>query len=213
MENLPFDTEGIDIDEALLLQETYLALQAKFGIGISNTEQLTLNNFDLFNNNPYLSVAGILSVNHPITKCYLSFIKIKDAYVCSHKGQGVDWTQPPDHFEYQVWGSIISKKDFGRVLIRRETLTDKIVGLIHPIELEFKDDKPFSRKYYVVANDKDKAMLAMNWNFRNSIMEISDERTVIEIAGNVLVMGIDQTIDKEQTVLLTENLLKLASNC
>jgi hypothetical protein len=209
MEDLPFETIRLAAADVQALENTYNALRAKFHVSLPCDLKLNLNDFDLFNNDTTLNLAGVLSVPNPANNCYLAFIRSHIYYDPHgrHAGEIID------NYRYKVWGFINSKKDYGRVLIRRETFADRIVGLIHPVELEFKDDKPFDEKYYVVTNDANKALLAMTWNFRNAIMDIKDKDMVIEITGKTLVIGNNYWLDHEQAIALTEMSLKLASFC
>jgi hypothetical protein len=56
-----------------------------------------------------------------------------------------------------------------------------------------------------------KASAAMNWNFRNVIMEINDEDIVIEIVNDKLIIGNNKWPDAEQTVYIAEIAGKIAS--
>jgi hypothetical protein len=205
MNSLPFETIGLIADDVQALEDTYEALKKEYNVNSSCDVDLPLEKFDLFINNKNINVGGLLSIAHPANNCYLAFIRVHIYYNPMRGGEIVDF------YKYQVWGYIKSKKDYGRVLIRRETFADKIVGLIHPVELEFKEDKVFSHKFYVVTNDSDKALLSMGWNFRNAIMDIKDERIVIEIADNMLVIGNNQWLDKGDAIYLAEIVSKIAS--
>jgi hypothetical protein len=205
MEELPFEIAGLVAADVQTLEETYDALRKEYNAGLPCNVELPLDKFDLFINNPAINVGGILPIAHPAGNCYIVFIR---AHIYFNPRRGAGEIQ--DYYKYQVWGYIRSRKDCGRVLIRRETFADKLVGLLHPVELEFEDDKAFSHKFYVVTNDRDKALLSMGWNFRNAIMDIQDERMVIEIADNMLVIGNNQWLDKEDAIYLAEVASKLA---
>lgn len=49
------------------------------------------------------------------------------------------------------------KNDFGRILIRPETFSDKLAELFNPIELDFDENRKFSSAYYVVSTDNNLA--------------------------------------------------------
>jgi len=115
--------------------------------------------------------------------------------------------------DYQNWALAYLKCDFGRVLIRRETLTDKIIELVHPVELDFADDKAFSDTFYVLVNDYQKALQAINRNFRNAVMDVRDNDFVIEIVEHTLIVGSHTPISPEKAVHLAEFVTRLASIC
>jgi hypothetical protein len=206
MEDLPFETIGLTADDVRILESTYNMLKSDYQAGLPCDVELPLDKFDVFATNLEINVGGVVSISHPADNCYLAFIRVH-IYYNPRRSQG----EIIDCYKYQVWGYIKSKKDYGRVLIRRETFADKLIGLIHPLELTFDDDKSFNHKYYVVANDSDKALLSISWNFRNEIMAISDERMLIEIADNMLVIGNNQWLDKDEAVYLAGVVSKLAA--
>ncbi|MHB8205789.1 hypothetical protein [Mucilaginibacter sp.] len=115
-----------------------------------------------------------------------------------------------DWYKYTVWAYINQTKDFGRVLIRHETFNDRLVALLHPCEMKFEDDKPFDHKFYVVTNDDPKAHLAMNWNFRNAVMDMSDNM-ILETEGKSLIIGYNGVLETEQTIQLAEFASKIAA--
>ena len=115
--------------------------------------------------------------------------------------------------ENHIWALAYLKHDFGRVLIRRETLADKIIELIHPVELDFKEDKPFSDTFYVLVNDHQKAVSAIDRNFRNAVMDIREDDFVIEIVEHTLIIGSHKPISPERALHLAEFVARIASIC
>jgi hypothetical protein len=204
LHNLPFDTCSLHADVVQALEDTYAALRSKFSISVPNDINLHINKFESININPDVTVGGILQINNTTNECYLAFVKIHNYYHSVRSGTDTDF------YVYKVWAFITLKNDFGRVLIRRETFADRIVNLIHPVELDFKDDEPFSHKFYVVTNDEQKALLAMNWNFRNAIMDMSDD-IEMEALNHTLIISNNQNLDAEQTVKLAEFASKVAA--
>jgi len=205
LKDLPFDTIGLRGDDVQTLEDTYSLLCSKFSIGLPGDTNLHLNNFELFCNNPDLSIGGILLLNHDIKDCYLAFIKIHYHSVNTRTG-GEDI----DYYKYKVWAFITSKNDFGRILIRKETFADRVLQLVHPVELKFKDDTAFNHKFYVVTNDEQKALNAMNWNFRNVVMDMAND-LMIETANHVLVIGDNKEIDPQNVVYLAGFANKIAA--
>jgi len=208
MEDIPFETAGLVADDVRALELTYNELKKKFNIGLPCNVHLPVKKFDLFSNNPDLVVDGVLPIPHPVNNCYLAFMRIH-IYYNPVRGGG----ETVDYYRYQVWGFIQSKKNYGRALLRRETFADKLMGLIHPVELKFPDDQPFNHKFYVVSNDSEKTLLAMNYNFRNAVMDIASENIIIEITDDLLVMGDNCWLQPDEVITLAENVLKVASNC
>lgn len=200
MKNLPFDVIGLSADEVQLLEDIYKALDENFDVSLPGNQHV--NNFEAFNNNENASIGGtiILSDN-----CYLTFVKV---HYQAREGRGISLTE---YFKYQVWAFVNLEKDFGRVLIRRETFTDKILELIHPQELHFRNDKDFNNRFYVIANDQEKAARAIDANFRKILINNSSDDFVIEIINQTLVIRTNNVINVDQTISLAEFAIKLAS--
>ena len=203
MENLPFDLTNIDADEVHALEDTFKLLKAKFRVSVSEDTTFDIRQFDLFNNQTDISIGGTLLINHPESGCYLHFLKILTK-VLNGRGPAISY------YKYQVWASATLRNNFGKLVIRRETVVDKIINLVHPTELHFKDDPIFSKKINVVADDKDKAARSMTKAFRNVLLEISRADWHIEIINSSLIIGSIQPIDSKQTVLLAEVAGKLS---
>jgi hypothetical protein len=199
MEKLPFDTVNMNADDVQALEDCYKALKQNCKIGLTNDDVIKLKDFDVFSGCTKASIAGTLLINHPEDGCYLTFVKVFTAF----KRGGSN--------KYQIWASATLRSDFGRVIIRQETLVDKILNAVHPVELHFKDDPHFSSKFYVVTNDKDKATAAMTSNFRDAIRDIQLDYFIIEIAGSTLIIGNVQLITPQQAIYLAEFASKLSA--
>ena len=204
MHNLPFNTVSLAADDVQALEDAYKALCAKFSISLPGDVDLSTKSFDLFIN-PDVSIGGVLRVDNTANNLYLVFVKIH------YSSYGLRSATREDWYKYQVWAFIKSGKDFGRVLIRHETFNDRIVGLLHPVEVEFKDDKLFDHKFYVVSNDEQNALSAITWSFRNAVMDMG-ACVVIETAGHSLIIGDNTPVtDPQQVVALTEFAVKIAA--
>lgn len=210
MMELPFDLTNINVAEVDNLEATYAALQGKFELDISTPANPKLNSFDSIrrydNVNAKISYneGGILRVLTPANECYLVFIKIRH-FIKRHR--------LPDElaFNYRVLGLVRQQKDFGRALIRKETLTDRMMNVIHPVELKFDDDQAFSRNFYTVANDAEKAGKAMDRNFRSALMDIEIGDYFIEANEKEMLIGIDEWLSPENAIKAAEIGCKLAA--
>jgi len=205
MEKLPFDTTNLDADDMQALEVSYKAIKENFKVSLTHDDVINLKGFDVFNNYPNATIGGTLLINHPESGCYLTYVKIKTA-IKTGQGPGAGIS----YYKCQLWASATLRNDFGRVIIRKETLVDKILNLVHPVELHFKDDPTFSSRFYVVANDQEKATRAMTGNFRAAVMNIQLSDFIIEIVNSTLIIGSDQLITPEQAVYLADFASKLS---
>src|ERR1700709_983939 len=98
-------------------------------------------------------------------------------------------------------------------MIRPETLKDKILELVHPIELDFAEDKAFSDTFHVLINDHEKAIAAINRNFRNAVLDVRADDFIIEIVEHTLVIGNRKPIPPEKAIHLAEFVARLCALC
>ncbi|MBS1525411.1 MAG: hypothetical protein JST19_07170 [Bacteroidetes bacterium] len=204
----PFDTTGMAPEQINLFQETYEVLKTKFEIEPTGDIDFHLDNFEVFRGWTDVNTRSSFVIKNARSNCYILFIE-------AHKRITNFRSVPPtyDRFEYQVWALAYAKKDFGRVLIRPETLADKLIELVHPVELDFDDDKAFSDTFYVLVNDRWKADIAMDRNFRNIVMDMRHEDVVIEVIDHTLIIGYGKPTSPNASVQLADFVVRVASLC
>lgn len=149
MENYPFDTAGLTTETIDRYNDTYKALKAEFNILPTGHIDFNLEQFEVFRNCLSVNLRGSFVIKQDCGDSYILFVEVH------YNLNSVKHVS--DHQEHQVWGLTYLKNNFGRAIIRRETLTDKLFELLHPLELDFKEDKAFSNTFYVVVNDHAKA--------------------------------------------------------
>jgi hypothetical protein len=208
LNNYPFDTVGLDSDTIDRFTDTYKLLSEKFQIQTTGTIDFHLEDFEVFKGYNGVEVRDSFVIKHPRSDSYILFVDT--CYKTYVNSRGIPG---PDMYNYQIWALAYLKRDFGRALIRRETLTDKIIELVHPVELDFEEDKAFSDTFYVIVNDRNKAAASMDRNFRNAAMDIRADDFVIEIVGHTLIIGSNQTIFPERSVHLAEFVHRVSSMC
>ena len=206
MDNLPFNTVGLCSEEVDRLHDTYKALKAKFNIEFTGNIDFYLDQFEVFRRYQGIKLRESYAIRQLNNDCYVFFIETHLRSM-GQKGGIVDC------YENQTWALAYLKKDFGRVLIRRETLADKIIELVHPVELDLDEDKAFSDTFYVLVNDYQKAMAAIDRNFRNAVMDVRHDHFTIEIIEHTLIVGDRVPMSPERAVYLAEFVSRLASLC
>ncbi|RYD70235.1 MAG: hypothetical protein EOP55_22595 [Sphingobacteriales bacterium] len=163
-----------------LIDGIFNHLRLKFDVEFTELEDFNPTDFSSFSHYVNLMVLKKIAIKRAGTG-YLSFINST-----STEGKRGDI----EHSDLQLWGSVKLKKDFGHVLIRPENLSDKLLELVKPTEIDFPEDKLFSQMFYVVANDRQKAITGMNDAFRNVVAELQEPDFVIEIIKDQLIIGI-----------------------
>lgn len=179
-------------------------LKQKFRVEQTGHIDFHLEQFSIFKNYSDVSVSGSYAVKNKNNDSYILFT----GAMPKHADHGKTVTA-----EQHVWALAYLKHDFGRVLIRRETLVDKIKELIHPVELDFAEDKAFSDTFYMLVSDRQKAIAGTDRNFRNVIMDIRLDDFVIEIVEHTLIIGNTHAISAEKVIHLAEFLSRLCTTC
>jgi hypothetical protein len=206
MENYPFDCTGLSSDTIDLFNDTYQQLKSAFDIQLTGNIDFQLESFEVFGAYDDINIRGSYAIKHDDGKdCYILFVETHSSVMGRN--------QRVHTYQYQTWAVAYVKNDFDRVLIRRETLTDKIIELVHPVELDFEEDKPFSDTFYVLANDRDKALRGIDRNFRNAVMDIREDGFVIEIIGHNLISGSQHSIMPGTAVHLADFVSRVALKC
>jgi hypothetical protein len=206
MENLPFNTDGLGEKEIKQFATIHQALKEKFNIQHTGHIDFHLEQFEIFKYYLDFNLRDSYVIKHTNNDCYVFFVdthhKTKDS-----KGHITD------HYTYQTWALAYLKQDMGRILIRPETLTDKILEIIHPLELDFEEDKAFSDAFYVVVNDHAKAIAGIDRNFRNAVMDIRHDDLVIEIVEHTLIIGNRRPISTDKALQMAAFVSRLCSMC
>ena len=205
----PFDTTALSSDTIDNFDETYKLLKSKFQVELTGDIDFHLENFEVFRECDHVNIRGSYVIKNARTNCYVLFVEI---HTIKKSGRS-RMPQLVHDYKYQIWALAYMKKDFGRVLIRPETLADKIIELVLPVELDFDDDKAFSDTFYVLANDRWKADIGMDRNFRNVVMDMRHEDVMIEIIDHTLIIGHSELVSPERSAQLAEFVVRLCGNC
>jgi len=198
-----FDTAQI-ITQAAEVPAALATLKQKFRVEQTGHIDFHLEQFSIFKNYSDVSVSGSYAIKNKNNDSYILFTTA----VPKHADHGKTITD-----EQHVWALAYLKHDFGRVLIRRETLVDKIKELIHPVELDFAEDKAFSDTFYMLVSDRQKAIAGTDRNFRNVIMDIRLDDFVIEIVEHTLIIGNTHPVSAEKVIHLAEFVSRLCTTC
>lgn len=98
------------------------------------------------------------------------------------------------------FGYVTSKRNFGRVIMRPESIGDKISGLFHHIEIDIKGFNKFNRKYYLLANDKAKFLGTID---RETLNFLATTRGLqLEIDGQRCLFRLQKALDRNETMEL-----------
>ncbi len=206
MDNFPFDVTGLNEEAIKRFYDAYKTIKTRFNIQLTGHIDFNLKQFEVFKNYLDIEVKGSYVIKQDCGDTYILFLE------CHYKTKRYDGGFN-DNYEYQTCALAYLKNNFGRILIRRETLSDKIQEIIHPLELDFKEDKAFSDTFYVIVNDHAKAVAGMNRNFRNAVMDVRHDDFVIELVDHTLLVAHHNPISAEQAGHMAEFVARIAAVC
>jgi hypothetical protein len=204
MNKLSFDTTGLAAVDIHAFEATCDALKNNFRVDVPGYIDFQLEQFEIFNHYKDLNIRDAYAIKHAGADSYMLYLEMKPN-ITSTKAE------LKRHCHYQPWALTYLKHDFGRVFIRTETLIDKIREIIFPIELDFKEDKPFSNRFYVLTDDKEKAHEGMTQEFRDAMMLIKETDFVLEIFEHTLIVGNRKPIAPEHACYLAEFVARLVA--
>lgn len=205
MNSLSLDLTGLPDISRHPYETTCKRLKNRFRIEVPGDIDFQLEQFETLNHHQSVSIRNTFAIKKTCGDSYVLLLDTDTQSIeLNHK------TKVNHSNSFQPWALAYLKRDFGRVVIRAETIIDKIREIIFPIELDFKDDKPFSDRFYVLTSDRHKTEAAMTQEFRDAIMSIKKSDFVIEIFEHTLVIGNHKPVNPENTIYLAEFVARLA---
>ena len=190
-------------DDAQIQFDIYKNLKSIYQLEIDTGLSINIKDFDIFSHNELNSYGAVFRILKNSKAFYINFLEILYRTGVSRYSSDV-------HLEYQTWGFINLKNNFGHTLIKPETFLDKIHNIINPVDLDFEDDKEFSKRFLVVTNDRQKAEMQMTQNFRNCIKQIELNEFIIEIFETKLIIGDKKVVSPESTLSFAKFLNEMA---
>ncbi|GAC1301642.1 MAG: hypothetical protein NVSMB24_04840 [Mucilaginibacter sp.] len=194
MKYLEFDTNGMSDDDVRLLIETNEMLSATFKTQFINHKEA--KNFRLFND---AQVAGAVMIQSQLKRCFIVFAKTQPPL------SNINWIDRERNYNaYKVYAFAFLNDDFGEIFIRRKTMIDRLINTFVPISLVFNHETNFNRRFYVIADDKEKANALIDEAFRKALMKLSDDNFSINISGRHLLAEYYHPLNPQKTLRLTE---------
>ena len=190
-------------NDAQIQFDIYKNLKNMYQLEIDTDLSINIKDFDIFSQNELNDYGAVFRILKSSRFFYINFLEILYRSGVSRYSSNVQ-------MEYQTWGFINLKGNFGHILIKPETFLDKIHNIINSVDLDFENDKEFSKKFLVVTNDRQKAESQMTQNFRNCIKQIELDEFVIEILETKLIIGDKKIVSAESTLIFAKFLNEIA---
>ena len=163
-------------------------------------EEMIVNNLSCFDSFENYSMA-VLSEAVEITKngnsSYLLLLNLQTTI----KGVRIPQNESTIS-DYELIGLAVLKKKYGRVLIKPETLEDKINDLFSHVDIDFDFDKEFSKKYYVIATNESLFRNSISTQFIETIREVKGLE--IELNDNILIVRLRKQFTPENGEIIAK---------
>ena len=173
--------------EEKTLQEIITELSDEHILSFDNNPTLDFKKFETFSH--YSDIKILCSINFN-SQFQVLIINIEHHFIGGRHGDSI-------HNENQILGIKMLEKDYGRILIREENVFDKILEILIKTEIDFKDDKEFSDRFFVVAEEENKAKQFLNSEIREILTSIpKKENFCIEVFNNELIISNKKTFNK-----------------
>lgn len=169
-------------DEEMVL-ETVDELKSNYSVEEAEGPIAKMDAFHLLSNFASAREYRTFRVMRQSATTYVSFIQLQSEYSTK--------SGPAIRTYMQAYVFVPLSRSYGHLVIKKETLRDKLNELVQPLELDFKDDKEFSRRFYVLAKDKDKALYLLTPNLREELKKIHPD-VYIEVINEVMMIAREQ---------------------
>ena len=174
-------------EEEIILDEIVSNLSNDYNLSFDNRPTFNFKKFETFQH--YSDIKTLSSINFN-NQFKILIINIEHHFIGGRHGDSI-------HNENQILGIKMLEKDYGRILIREENVFDKILEILIKTEIDFKDDKEFSDRFYVLADDEYNAKQFLNSEVRKNFNSIpKKENFTIEIFNNELIISNKKTFNK-----------------
>lgn len=200
MEGTPFPVFGLESTDVDSFMASYAALKTAFDPTFDPDYVFPSADYFLFKQYERTQMRLALDL-HTAGPAYIMFWLIR-----YNSGSA----RSAKHEEYQAWGTVTLRTDFGHVVIKEKTPGDAFMNMIHHTEVAFPEDKRWSHRFCTMATDRDMAGHALNDTFRAALTDIDIPGFTLEILGKQLLIGNHKIITPEQTLRIARLLSQLA---
>lgn len=87
--------------------------------------------------------------------------------------------------DYYLMGSLRTKKSFPNTYVKKETISERIMNLFVPVDVDFNEAKLFSKRFNVITNDEEALRKCFNGLHLDALIDFPDME--LEFRGHDLV--------------------------
>jgi hypothetical protein len=204
MDTLPYSTLNLTSEEVTSILSIFNSLQSIYKVNFKMEFTFTFEGFSLFETYQDYSIGPVIEVKSHENLFNITFTEI------TYRTNTASRLPVQPTTEYQTWCMLPLKRQYGHILIKTETIFDKIHELIHPIEIDFKDDVDFNHQFYLLASDEIIARSLLSPQFRSSLKLLRQKDLWIEVSKDKLILGNKKRIDTSNTLEMADFLYKIS---
>jgi hypothetical protein len=194
MTTLPYSTIDLASEEIAQILSVFNSLQCNYQVNFKMGFNFPFKNFSLFETYDDYAIGPVIELKQNERSLYITF-----THVFYKLNSGSRYPIPLSK-EYQTWCVLPLDKQYGHILIKSETVFDKIHELVHPIEIDFIEDPDFSKRFYVMASTDSLARNLLDNQFRSCLKRLELKDAWIEVAQDKLIIGNKKRIDTQATL-------------
>ena len=101
----------------------------------------------------------------------------------------------------QLWAVLTTNNNYEHTLLRCESIKNKIIDFFIKQDIEYKDDKEFSKNFYIMSNDLEIAKNYFSEEMRKAILKFKGSKIIIELKGDKIYVGTENNFQEDASLL------------
>jgi len=101
----------------------------------------------------------------------------------------------------QLWAVLTSNNNYEHTLLKSESLKDKIIDFFIKQDIDYHDDKEFSKNFYIMSNNSETAKNYFYKEMRKAILKFKDSKIIIELKGDKIYVGTENNFQEDASLL------------
>ena len=131
---------------------------------IEKSKPVDLSSYFIFNKYDEVKISNYFQID--IRKeCKILKLKTYNYFPIDSSGKVMDDNVESKH----IYGSFLLLKNYGNLYLRQEKFEDKIADFFNSVDIDFKNHKEFSKKFYLIGDNRDLIIR----NFSTKLLDFS----------------------------------------
>jgi hypothetical protein len=103
----------------------------------------------------------------------------------------------------QLWSVLTTNNDYEHTLLKNESLKDKIIDFFIKQDIDFKEDKEFSKIFYIVSKNTETVKSYFTEEMRQALLKFKDNNIIVEFKDNKIYVGTENNFQDDASILNT----------